>query len=93
MKSYCSIECISKKYVRCELELIPVEESRTIAFAEKKTEMVEIPAEMISTVIPKIEEGDIIVVSHDRGSIENICYCDNEEKARRIALIKELLED
>ena len=91
MKSYAAIEEISKKFAACELELIPVEESQTTAFAEKETEMVDIPMEMITSVIPDIAEGDIIVVIHDCGNVESVCYKDDSEKQRRIELIKVLL--
>lgn len=93
MKSYCSIESISQNYVRCELELIPVEESKAVAFAKKETEMIDIPAEMITAVIPTIEEGDIIVVIHNKAAVEQIDYRDDDEKKRRIDLIKRILED
>lgn len=92
MKSYVSVEEIDKKFASCELEMIPVEESRTIDYVEKPTEMVNIPVEMITAAVPGVREGDILVVMHERGCVVSVCYKDDAEQQRRIELIKELFQ-
>lgn len=90
MKSYIEVEEIDKKYASCELEMIPVEESRTIDYDSKPTAMVNIPVEMITAVVPDVKEGEILVVQHERGTVVSVCYRDDAEQQRRIELIKSL---
>lgn len=92
MKSYASVEEIDKRFASCELEMIPVEESRTIDYDQKPTNMVDIPVEMITAVLPDVREGDIIVVIHERGTVGSVCYKDDAEQQRRIELIKSLFQ-
>ena len=92
MKSYIEVEEIDKKYASCELEMIPVEESRTIDYDSKPTTMVNIPIEMITAVVPDVKEGEILVVQHERGTVASVCYRDDAEQQRRIELIKSLFQ-
>ena len=92
MKSYASVEEIEKKFAVCELELIPLEESKTIDYLDKETVMVDIPTEMIIAVISCVAEGDIIVVNHEDGKVQSVCCRDDAEKQRRIDLIKQILK-
>lgn len=91
MKSYASVEEIDERFAACELEMIPVEESKTCDFAQKPTEMIDIPIGMVTSVVPDIKEGDIITVIHGCGVVSNVCGRDDAEKQRRVELIKSLL--
>lgn len=92
MKSYVSVEEIDQKYASCELEMIPVEESRTIDFDTKPTKMVLISVEMITAAVPDPKEGDMLVVMHERGTVGSVCYRDDAEQQRRVELIKSLFQ-
>ena len=93
MKSYLAVEEIDKKFASCELEMLPVEESRTIDYDSKPTTMVNIPVEMIVAIVPDIKEGEILVVEQcERGTVVNVCYRDDAEQQRRIELIKALFQ-
>lgn len=92
MKSYVSVEEIDQKYAACELEMIPVEESRTIDFDTKPTKMVLISVEMITAAVPDPKEGDMLVVMHERGTVGSVCYRDDAEQQRRVELIKSLFQ-
>lgn len=91
MKSFVSVEELEGEFAVCELELLPIEESKTTYYSQKETKMVDIPMEMVTQVIPDVSEGDIIVVMHDGEAVESVCYRDNSEKERRIELIKAML--
>jgi hypothetical protein len=93
MKSYASVEEIDDRFAACELEMIPVEESKTGNYAQKPTEMIDIPIEMVTSVEPDIKEGDIIEVIHGCGIVSCVCGRDDAEKQRRVALIESLLEN
>ncbi len=56
MKSYASIDRIEGKFAVCEVELIPVEESKPEDFATKETEMFDIPLQKIPTFIREVQE-------------------------------------
>lgn len=92
MKSYVAVEEIDKKYASCELEMIPVDESRPMDYNEKPTLMVHIPVNMITAVVPDVREGDILVVMHERGTVGSVCYRDDAEQQRRVELIKSLFQ-
>ena len=93
MRSYASVEEIDKKFASCELEMLPVEESRNIDYDSKPTTMVNIPIEMITAVVPDVKEGEIlVVVQYERGIVASVCYRDDAEQQRRIELIKELFQ-
>lgn len=92
MKSYIAVEEIDRKYASCELEMIPVEESKTTDYDSKPTIMVNIPVEMITATVPDVKEGEILVVQHERGTVASVCYRDDAEQQRRIELIKSLFQ-
>ncbi len=91
MKSYASIDRIEGKFAVCEVELIPVEESKPEDFATKETEMFDIPLQKIPTFIREVQEGDILVVEHDFEDVYFVYYKDEEEKARRLEILKSIM--
>lgn len=91
MKSYASVGEIEDRLAVCEVELIPVENSRPEDFAKKMTDMMDIELGLINQVIDEFDEGDILVVEHDGQNVSHVYYKDDEEKARRIAVIQALL--
>ena len=87
MKVYASVDRIEGEWLVCEVELVDVETSKTMSFMEKETEMCDVPLEFTNTV-GVVAEGDILVVEYEDGEVIEICEKNNEEKNRRIALLK-----
>lgn len=91
MKSYASVDRIEGNFAVCEVELIGIEESKPNDF-EKSTQMIEIPIEQVDDKIGTVQEGDIIVVEHEESNVTEICYRDDDEKQRRIEVLKAIME-
>ncbi len=91
MKSYASVEEIGQEFIKCELELIPVEESNVGDFATKPTDMVYIPVEIAAANIAEIYEGDILEVEHvGNGTVSSVICKNDIEKSRRVELARQL---
>ena len=93
MKSYASIDRIEGKFAVCEVELISVEERNAEEYVPFNTEFVDVSLENIPNSLGNVKEGDILVVEHDFKNIISIYYKDEMEKARRLELLRESLED
>ena len=91
MKSYASIDRIEGKYAVCEVELLPVEESRPEDFAIKDCEMMDVSLRKIPFFIRKVKEGDILVVEHDGENVTRVYRKDEEEKARRLEILRGIM--
>lgn len=91
MKSYASIDRIEGKFAVCEVELLPIEESKPEDFVAKDTEMLDILLQEIPENLGKVQEGDILVVEHDGENVTSVYYKDEEEKARRVELLKSII--
>lgn len=91
MKSYASVDSIEGKIIICEVEQMTHEESRNIPFGERKTEMIDIPLEIVSKNETKLEEGDIILLEHEDGKVLSIYGKDEEEKQRRIEELNSIM--
>lgn len=92
MKSYAAIDRIEGKFVVCEVELIPVEESIDLSVFEKETEMLDVELEQITQICGNTQEGDIILVEHDSNHIINVYGKDDTEKQRRIKLLEKIMK-
>ena len=93
MKSYASIDRIEGKFAVCEVELISVEERNAEEYVPYDTEFMDVSLESIPISLGQVKDGDIFVVEHDGENITSICYKDEMEKARRLELLREMLED
>ena len=93
MKSYASIDRIEGKFAVCEVELISVEERNAEEYVPFDTEFIDVPLKNIPATLGQVKDGDILVVEHDGKNITSIYYKDEMEKARRIELLRESLED
>ena len=93
MKSYASIDRIEGKFAVCEVELISVKARNLEEYVPYDTEFMDFPLESFPENLGKIKDGDIFVVEHDGENITSICYKDEMEKARRLELLRESLED
>ena len=91
MKSYASVDRIEGKYLVCEVELLTVEESKPENFATKDCEMMDISLQDIHANIGEVYEGDILVVEHDSESVTCVYCKDEEEKARRLEVLKSIM--
>lgn len=93
MKSYASIDRIEGKFAVCEVELISVEERNAEEYVPYDTEFMELSLGTIPVSLGEVKDGDILVVEHDGENITSICYKDEKEKARRLELLREMMED
>ena len=91
MRSYASIDRIEEHFAVCEVELLEVKDSKSEAYLEKETEMMDILLEKIVDRIGNVNEGNILVVQHDGKNVYDILCKDDEEKQRRIALIQAMM--
>ena len=91
MKSYASIDRIEGDFAVCEVEMIPIEESKTADFASKETEMMDVQVINIRNVVGDFSEGDVLVVEHDENEITEIWSKDEEEKQRRVELLEKMI--
>ena len=91
MKSYASIDSIEGKYAVCEVELLPVEESKPEDFAIKDCEMMDVSLQDILVFVGEAKEGDILVVEHDGENVTLIYSKDDEEKARRHEILRGIM--
>ena len=91
MRSYASIDRIEGKFAVCEVEIYLVEESRRSGVELSETVMVDIPLQKIIEEVGTIQEGDILIVDYDNGDVTTIYCKDEEEKARRLALLKGIM--
>jgi len=91
MRSYASIDRIEGKYAVCEVELLPVEESKPEDFAIKDCEMMDVSLCKIPFYIRKVKEGDILVVEHNCENVTRIYRKDEKEKARRLEILKSIM--
>lgn len=91
MKSYASIDRIEEKLAICEVEIISIYDSKTADYSEKETKMIDISLEKIQASVGSVKEGDILIVEYNGKEVIEVYYKDDEEKQRRIAIIKELL--
>jgi len=91
MKSYASVDRLEGNFLVCEVELIEVEESNPTDF-DKPTEMIDIPVEQANAKIGMVREGDIIVVELEEGNVTEILCKDEDEKQRRIEVLKAIME-
>ena len=91
MRSYASIDRIEGKIAVCEVELVEVQESKNIPIFKKQTEMMDVLVDKLSNKLGEVKEGDIIVVEHDEEDLIYIYSKDDEEKQRRVELLKQIL--
>lgn len=92
MKSYASIDRIEGKYAICEVELLPVKESKPEDFAIKETTMMDVPLKKFPKLFGKVKEGDIFIVQHD-GKEVTFAYCrDEKERRRRLEVLRNVMK-
>ena len=92
MRSYASIDRIEGEYAVCEVELVDTTESKTLSSKDKETNMVDILVQVIIDSVGKFLEGDILVVEQKDGEILIVYENDEEEKQRRIELLKSIMK-
>lgn len=93
MKSYASIDRIEGKFAVCEVSLFLLEEEECELMGHEITDtvMADIPLQDIPVEIGKVKEGDILVVEYDGKNVTKVYCKDDDEKARRLKLLKELM--
>ena len=93
MKSYASVDRIEGKYLVCEVELISVEDRNREEYIPYDTTSMDIPLQEIPTSMGNVRDGDILIIEHDGENMISICCKDENEKARRLELLRESLMD
>ena len=93
MRCYASVDRIEGKFAVCEINvfLLEDEELETIGHEMTDWPMVDVPLQEIPADIGEVEEGDILVVEYDKKGVTAIYSKDEEEKARRLKMLKELM--
>lgn len=92
MKSFASVDRVEFGFVVCEVELIPMEESKPEKFDCKETKMMDVSIDLIKNSIHDgIEEGDVIITLHDDNEVLEVYGKDEEERAARIAVFKQMM--
>lgn len=92
MKSYASVDRIEGEYTVLEVELLDTETSKITSFRDKETIIVDVLTETIKSVIEEFEEGDIIVLEHEDEIINTFYGKDENEKQRRIDILKAIMK-
>lgn len=91
MKSYAAVDSIEGSYVRCELEMLDINESRNIAFYDKEEYlMVNIPLDKVCQAVDNVTEQDILIVEHEAGVVISVCGRDDAELQRRMEEYREM---
>ena len=91
MRSYVSIDRIEGKFAVCEVELCSIEESRPDDYS-KDTIMIDVCLQDINYQVKEVNEGDILIVEHDDENITFIYGKDDDEKNRRIEILKRIMK-
>ena len=91
MKSFASVDRIEGEFAVLEVEIIEVEESDSVDYFDKDTEMMDFPVEKIIDAVGTVQEGDILVVEHDGNEIIEVLYQDKEEKNARTDILGGLI--
>lgn len=87
MKVYASVGEIEGEWAVCEVELVDIQTSKTLSFLDKDTEMCDVSLESIQE-IGIVREGDILIVEYEEGNVTTIYGKDDEEKKRRVEILK-----
>jgi len=91
MKSYAAVDSIEGSYVRCELEMLDINESRNIAFYDKEEYlMVNIPLDKVCQAVDNVTEQDILIVEHEAGVVISVYGRDDAELQRRMEEYREM---
>ena len=90
MISYISVDRVEGDIAVCELEMIWIEDSRTEDYWKKETIMVDVPMEKFENCGP-VYEGDVFIATHNDETVVEVCQKDEEEKARRTALMQAII--
>lgn len=93
MRSYASVDRIEGKFAVCEVELISLKARNAEEYVPYDTEFMDLSLETIPVSLGEVKDGDILVVEHDGQNIISFCYKDEMEKARRLELLREMMED
>ena len=93
MRCFASIDRIEGRHAVCEVNvfLLEDEELQTIGHEFTDMPMVDVPLQEIPEEVGKVNEGDILVVEHDGENVTSIYGKDEEEKARRLEVLRSII--
>ena len=91
MISYASVDRIEGEFAVCEVELISFDESKPEDFETKETVMIDIPLDDFPEIFGGPKEGDVWVIEHDTECVQWVYYKDEEEMARRLEILNQIL--
>lgn len=84
-----SIDSIEGDWVVCEVENIPVIDSKAEDFSNKPCFMTTVHENLFVFKGFPIEEGMVFTVLHNGETIDSICSIDEQERKRRIEILKQ----
>ena len=90
MKCYASIDRIEGNFAVCEVELYFLKREQ-LGHDTTDTVMVDIPLQDIPTEIGEVDDGDILLVEYDGQNVTHVYCKDEQEKAKRLKLLKLLM--
>ena len=93
MRCYASVDRIEGKFAVCEINVFLLEDEELKIIGHEMTDwpMIDVPLQEIPADIGEVAEGDILVVEYDKKGVTAIYSKDEEEKARRLKLLKEVM--
>ena len=93
MRVFSSVDRIEGKYAVCEVNVFILEDDELQLIEHEITDrpMVDVPLQEIPEEVGKVNEGDILVVEYDGEKITKVYSKDEEEKARRLKFLKEVM--
>ena len=93
MRCFASIDRIEGKFAVSEVNVFLLEDEELQVIGHEMTDcpMADIPLQQIPDEIGEVNEGDILVVEYDGKNVTKVYCKDDEEKARRLKLLKEVM--
>ena len=93
MRCFASIDRIEGDFAVCEVDvfLLEDEELQNIGHEITDCPMADVYLQKIQDEVGDVNEGDILVVEYDGENVTKVYSKDEEEKARRLKLLKEVM--
>ena len=93
MRCFASIDRIEGEYAVCEVSVFLLEDEELQAIGHEMTDCptADVHLHEIPEAVGAVKEGDILVVEYDGENVTKVYGKDDEEKARRLKLLKEVM--
>lgn len=91
MRSFLCVDHKEGRWVRCELENIPDEESTPERYGDVECYYINVPFSLFYDKQFPVHAGDVYVVEHDGFDVTEILELAEEEKARRLQWLRDIM--